>query len=56
MSPAWLYFNGIRAGLTRAEIEHLPLGAMLDHIAVYQISDCGARARTPAVSADVFDF
>lgn len=36
-SPAWLYFMGNLAGMTRNEVSHLPIGAVLDQIACYQI-------------------
>lgn len=45
MSPAWLYYQGSRAGLTRREVETLPLGRVLDQIACYQIAECGATER-----------
>lgn len=53
-SPAWLYYTGSRAGLTRSEVAHCPLGQVLDQIAVWQISELGAKQKS--VAADVFDF
>ena len=43
MSSAWLYFNGAKAGLTRFEVENLPIGRVLDQIACWQIAECGAK-------------
>lgn len=48
MSPAWLYYSGARAGLSRFEVDHLPLGRVFDQIACYQIAQCGAEERTAA--------
>lgn len=45
MSSAWLYFNGTRAGLTRPEVRNLPLGRVFDHIACWQIAECGAKEK-----------
>lgn len=45
MSPAWVYYQGARAGLTRRETETLPLGRVLDQIACYQIAECGAKEK-----------
>lgn len=45
MSAAWLYYNGARAGLSRFEVAHLPLGRMLDQIACWQIAECGAKEK-----------
>lgn len=41
----WLYYNGARAGLSRFEVENLPLGRVLDQIACWQIAECGAQER-----------
>lgn len=43
MSWAWLYYNGARAGLTRTEVEVLPLGRVCDQIACFRIACCGAK-------------
>lgn len=45
MSPAWIYYQGAKAGLTRREAETLPLGRVLDQIACYQIAECGAKEK-----------
>lgn len=45
MSPAWLYYNGSKAGLTRFEIDNLPMGRVFDQIACWQIAECGAKER-----------
>ena len=42
---AWLYYNGARAGLTRFEVENLPIGRVFDQIACWQIAECGAVER-----------
>lgn len=52
MSSAWLYFNGAKAGLTRFEVENLPIGRVLDQIACWQIAECGAKE---ARSGDLFE-
>lgn len=46
MSSVWLYYNGAKAGLTRWEVRNIPIGMVLDQIACYQISECGAVERT----------
>ncbi len=43
MSSAWLYYNGAKAGLTRFEVENLPIGQVFDQIACWQIAECGAK-------------
>ena len=45
MSTAWLYYNGAKAGLTRFEVENLPMGRVFDQIACWQIAECGAKER-----------
>lgn len=52
MSSAWLYFNGAKAGLTRFEVENLPIGRVLDQIACWQIAECGAKE---ARGGDLFE-
>lgn len=52
MSTAWLYFNGAKAGLTRFEVENLPIGRVLDQIACWQIAECGAKE---AGGGDLFE-
>lgn len=52
MSSAWLYFNGAKAGLTRFEVENLPIGRVLDQIACWQIAECGAKE---AGDGDLFE-
>ena len=54
MSWAWLYYNGSRAGLTRTEVETLPLGQVCDQIACWMISACGAKQKT-AKGGTLFD-
>lgn len=44
MSSAWLFYSGAMAGLTRAEVNNLPIGAVLDQIACYQIAH-GAKEK-----------
>lgn len=51
-TTAWLYFNASRAGLTRREAAYLPIGRVLDQIAVWQISELGAKQ---SAARDVFD-
>ena len=38
-------YNGARAGLTRFEVENLPIGRVFDQIACWQIAECGAVER-----------
>lgn len=45
MSRAWLYYNGARAGLTRSQVEYLPMGRVFDQIACWQIAECGAKEK-----------
>ena len=45
MSSSWLYYNGIRAGLTRFEVRNLPIGAVFDQISCWQIAECGATEK-----------
>lgn len=45
MSTAWLYYNGAKAGLTRFEVENLPMGRVFDQIACWQIAECGAKEK-----------
>ena len=52
VSTAWLYFNGAKAGLTRFEVENLPIGRVLDQIACWQIAECGAKE---AGGGDLFE-
>ena len=54
MSPAWVYYNGAKAGLTRFEVRNLPIGLVLDQIACWQISACGAKERR-RLSGDLFE-
>ena len=42
---AWIYYMGMQAGLTFQEIQALPIGAVNDQIACYQISKCGAKEK-----------
>lgn len=42
------WISGAQAGLTRFEVDHLPLGLVFDQIACYQIARCGAKERTAA--------
>lgn len=51
-SPAWLFFHAARAGLTRREASTLPIGSVLDQIAVWQIEELGAKQNR---ARDVFD-
>ena len=44
----WLYYLGNRAGLTRFEVRHFPLGTVFDQIACWQISACGAKEKAEA--------
>lgn len=46
MSSAWLYYNGAKAGLTHFEVRNLPIGRVLDQIACWQITECGAKDAT----------
>lgn len=55
MSWAWLYYNGARAGLTRPEVEYLPLGRVCDQIACWQISACGAKEKMTSGGGSLFD-
>lgn len=55
MSWAWLYYNGARAGLTRSEVEYLPLGRVYDQVACWMISACGAKEKTHSVGGSLFD-
>jgi hypothetical protein len=51
-----MYFQGFKAGLTRWEVDHLPLGRVLDQIACYQIAECGAKEKSRrARSGDLFE-
>ena len=45
MSPAWVYYNGAKAGLTRFEVRNLPIGRVFDQIACWQIAECGAKEK-----------
>lgn len=45
MSPAWLYYNGAKAGLSRFEVDHFPAGSVFDQIACWQIAECGAKEK-----------
>lgn len=45
MSPAWVYYNGAKAGLTRFEVRNLPMGRVFDQIACWQIAECGAKEK-----------
>lgn len=45
MSRAWLYYNGAKAGLTRPQVEYLPVGRVFDQIACWQIAECGAKEK-----------
>ena len=54
MSPAWVYYNGAKAGLTRFEVDHLPMGKVFDQIACWQISACGAKERK-RFTGDLFE-
>lgn len=59
MSPAWLYYSGARAGLSRFEVDHLPLGRVFDQIACYKIDRCGAeekRAAAGSLMAQMTDY
>ena len=44
MSSAWLYYSGAMAGLSWSEVHNLPIGAVLDQIACYQIAH-GAKEK-----------
>lgn len=35
---AWLYYSGAQAGLTRFEVDHLPMGLVFDQIACWQLA------------------
>lgn len=48
MSTAWLYLNGSSAGLTRFEVENLPIGMVFDQIACWLIRDRGAKEKKRA--------
>lgn len=54
MSPAWVYYDGAKAGLTRFEVRNLPVGLVLDQIACWQIAECGARERR-RLHGDLFE-
>ena len=45
MTPAWLLWYGLHMGLTRNESLALPLGQLLDLIAVNQIKTEGAEPK-----------
>lgn len=48
---AWMYYIGMQAGLTFQEIQSLPMGAVNDLIACYQISHCGAKEKKPSTGS-----
>lgn len=51
-----MYYQGAKAGLTRWEVDHLPLGRVLDQIACYQIAECGAKEKVRSVKGgDLFE-
>lgn len=54
MSPAWVYYDGAKAGLTRFEVRNLPVGLVLDQIACWQIAECGAKEHR-RLSGDLFE-
>lgn len=49
-----MYYNGAKAGLTRFEVDNLPIGLVFDQIACWQIAVCGARERKRA-KGSLFD-
>ena len=55
VSAAWLYYQGAKSGLTRWEVNHLPIGRVLDQIACYQIAECGAKEKKQSTGGDLFE-
>lgn len=44
MSPAWLYYYGMKLNIPRVELEHYPVGELGDYIAAEAIMN-GAKQR-----------
>jgi hypothetical protein len=47
-----MYYHASRAGMTRREAAYLPIGKVLDQIAVWQIEELDAKQNR---ARDVFD-
>lgn len=55
MNSAWLCYNATRAGLTRWEAMHLPMGQVNDQIACYLISTGRAKEEKRSMKKTVHE-